>query len=227
MSILSIKASDNNLILTVDANPTVSGAAAPLGAFAIFGSSIFVKSGPLDTDWTNIGGGGGGSAWQIVGNSGPGNVLGTITNDGFSFIANNVSVAGFLATGQFYLNTTNASGAEFLSQTATVTTPDATPTNIFAVNMVDSTTGLITVKVQGRSADGLQHCAFERKVMVYSELGVATVSPLVHAIFTDKSNNGLDVKFQAAGETINIQVTGLSSQSVKWSGVCEYQSTGV
>jgi len=57
MAILDSFSIGNKLILTADASPATSGVAAALGSLCTLdgGEGVYLKTGPLDTDWELIG----------------------------------------------------------------------------------------------------------------------------------------------------------------------------
>lgn len=167
------------------------------------------------------------SEWSTSGNSGSGLILGTSSNDDWSFISNALVRGGFKASGEMFLKTHALfSGSEKVNLTSAVQTIGATPTSIFILNVPSSFSGRLTCSVQGRKDDGTQRSAFERSALFYREGASASLSSKVHTQFTDKSQAIYDLTMVASGSTIIAKVTGKAGETINWSGSFEYQMIG-
>lgn len=166
----------------------------------------------------------GGPAWLATGNTGIGRVLGTLTNDLWSFIINGITRGTWRTDGGRTLSSHGVvyPNTELSELTVIGSTTNAVPTVIFSLPLADETVWTFSAEVQARRSSGIDRGVYERKVMAYREGGGAILGKQ-HTPFTDESDAGYNLVWAVSGNDMNLMATGVAGQTVYWSGVIRYQ----
>jgi hypothetical protein len=101
------------------------------------------------------------------------------------------------------------------NQSNTAVTVDATPTVILSETLASPSVATFRVVVDARYNDGSQHASFVKTVRVHNEGGGAVLG-VESSDYTDDSSFALFATFIAAGNDIQVQVTGVAATTITW-----------
>jgi hypothetical protein len=112
----------------------------------------------------------------------------------------------------------NASRYEVIAP-ATVATTDATPTTLYPIPTVSNTAYTLNTDVIATDLTNSAASSINIKVLAKNIAGTVTVSAITTAVVaTDASLAGIAVSYVVSGTDVNVRVTGLAVQNIKWFG---------
>ncbi len=109
-------------------------------------------------------------------------------------------------------------GIPITSETATVTTTDATVTALFTKAIDASTARVFTVKVAARDSGDTLRSGYRRTTLVHRLGAGGAVLGIVQDDFTDESDIALDCSFDVTGNDLRVIVTGKAATNIIWNG---------
>ncbi len=166
-------------------------------------------------------------AWTTNGNNllgGGGDKLGSLDNFGFEFITSGIRRGGFLDSGEFYLQQNGANlNSKYVKKPIRFITSDELDFNAFSFLIPDNTTYKFNVELQYRQSGGNIWGGFERKILV-NRAGILSTKTLETMPFTERVNSiDTNIEWILNGNTIELNVNGISSSNLVWSGLISYQ----
>ena len=180
------------------------------------------------SDWVADSGG----QWLLLGNSGTDpdtNFVGTIDNKGFSIRTNNsqrirVDENGrvlignqVVPSGFFHIKQhSNYEGSGHIIETATTQVGDVSYNNLYSMILPNFSTVMMEFRIVGIEAGNDERVSFVRTGTWFRQGANAQRSGLIQSDYTNKSNDGFNLRFRESGNTVFLDIKNANANNTRW-----------